>query len=158
MGQEISRRTVLRGAGAAGSVAAAAATLAACGSSGSGAGTPAASSAPSTAGTATGASTSAGATTAAAGASVPKAEVPVGGGKVVGGAVVTQPTAGTFKAFSSVCTHQGCTVRDVTSNQIHCPCHGSSFDANTGAVLSGPARAPLAAKTVTESGSNLLVS
>ena len=89
---------------------------------------------------------------------MPKAQVPVGGGQVVGGAVVTQPAAGTFKAFTSVCTHQGCTVGDVSQNTIHCPCHGSEFDASTGAVLKGPARAPLAAKTVTESGSNLIVS
>jgi Rieske Fe-S protein len=88
---------------------------------------------------------------------VAKAEVPVGGGKIVAGAVVTQPTSGTFKAFSSTCTHQGCTVAEVTDNTIRCPCHGSSFDASTGAVKSGPAQRPLPAKTLTDSGSSVVV-
>ena len=52
-------------------------------------------------------------------------------------------------AFSAVCTHAGCTV-DFQSGVISCPCHGSEFDANTGAVLRGPAATPLAAKHVIE--------
>jgi Rieske Fe-S protein len=32
----------------------------------------------------------------------------------------------------------------VTDGAILCPCHGSRFDANTGAVVAGPARQPLA--------------
>jgi len=52
-------------------------------------------------------------------------------------------------AFSAVCTHAGCTV-DFQSGVIACPCHGSEFDANTGAVLRGPAATPLGAKRVIE--------
>jgi len=48
-----------------------------------------------------------------------------------------------------VCTHAGCTV-DFQSGVIACPCHGSEFDANTGAVLRGPAATPLGAKRVIE--------
>ncbi|MEU0520437.1 hypothetical protein [Streptosporangium sp. NPDC006007] len=34
--------------------------------------------------------------------------IPVGGGKIIKGRwVVTQPTRGSFRAFSAVCTHQG---------------------------------------------------
>jgi Rieske Fe-S protein len=68
-------------------------------------------------------------------------EVPVGGGKVVvladSKVVVTQPTEGTFKAFSAICTHAGCTVGGVTDGVIRCPCHGSEFDVATGEVLRG---------------------
>lgn len=91
--------------------------------------------------------------------SVPSSSVPVGGGFVDADklVVVTQPQAGTYKAFTAVCTHQGCTVKDVSNNQIHCPCHGSIFSAQDGSVLSGPASSPLAAMTATLSGANVEV-
>lgn len=87
-------------------------------------------------------------------------DVPVGGGKVVQSAsvVVCQPTAGTFKAYSAVCTHQGCLVGDVSNNQIHCPCHGSIFSATDGSVVNGPATSPLGAMTAKVNGSNIDVS
>lgn len=77
------------------------------------------------------------------------AEIPVDGGKIIpddGGTVITQPTAGTYKAFTATCTHQGCTVAAVANNQITCPCHGSIFSAQDGSVVQGPAIRPLAAK------------
>ena len=90
-------------------------------------------------------SKSGGATTLAAN------EVPLNGGVILSAdrTVVTQPEAGVYKAFSSVCTHAGCSVTKVSDNKIHCPCHGSAFDAVTGAVVNGPATAALAGKTVT---------
>ncbi|GAA1969632.1 Rieske (2Fe-2S) protein [Catenulispora subtropica] len=89
--------------------------------------------------------------------SVPASSVPVGGGFVDASklVVVTQPAAGTYKAFTAVCTHQGCTVKEVVGNQIHCPCHGSIFSAQDGSVLMGPATAPLAAMTATVNGANV---
>lgn len=48
----------------------------------------------------------------------------------------------TFQAMSGVCTHAGCTVAFNGNDKFNCPCHGSSF-ASTGAVLTGPAGAPL---------------
>jgi Rieske Fe-S protein len=74
------------------------------------------------------------------------ADIPVGGGTVFGdqGVVVTQPRAGQFKAFSAVCTHQGCTVASVANGTINCNCHGSAFDATDGSVRKGPAQRPLA--------------
>lgn len=78
-------------------------------------------------------------------------EIPVNGGKIIpdgGGAVITQPSAGVYKAFTSTCTHQGCTVAAVANNQITCPCHGSIFSAQDGTVIQGPAVRPLAAKPV----------
>jgi Rieske Fe-S protein len=86
----------------------------------------------------------------AASDAIAAADIPVGGGKVFDKlqVVVTQPTAGDFKAFSAVCTHQGCTVSDVSNGVIICPCHGSTFDAATGAVVQGPATQALPAKSV----------
>jgi Rieske Fe-S protein len=79
------------------------------------------------------------------GALVAVARVPAGGGVVLGGQkiVVTRTADGAVHAFSAVCTHQGCTVAAVSRGTIDCPCHGSRFDAATGAVVAGPASRPL---------------
>ncbi len=47
-----------------------------------------------------------------------------------------------FRVVSAVCTHLGCTV-NLVGQGFHCPCHGSVFN-QSGAVVSGPAPAPLA--------------
>ncbi len=72
-------------------------------------------------------------------------DIPVGGGKIYPAArvVVTQPTRGQYAAFSAVCTHVGCIVSEVANGTIDCPCHGSEFKITTGAVVTGPASAPL---------------
>jgi Rieske Fe-S protein len=84
-------------------------------------------------------------------------DIPVGGGKVFGDAqvVVTQPTQGTFKCFTAICTHQGCTVADVANGTINCGCHGSKFNASDGAVVNGPASTPLAAQQITVTGDSI---
>ncbi len=88
----------------------------------------------------------------------PASGIPVGGGTVYSTAkvVVTQPSMGEYKAFTAVCTHEQCTVGDVTTT-INCPCHGSEFSITDGSVVRGPAAQPLAAKTVTISGGNISV-
>jgi len=77
-------------------------------------------------------------------------EVPTGGGIVLSKdeLVLTQDADGTVHGFSAVCTHQGCTVDSVKDGVISCPCHGSTFDARTGAVVSGPASRALPTITV----------
>jgi Rieske Fe-S protein len=89
----------------------------------------------------------------------PSAEVPVSGGKVYENAqvVVTQPMQGEFKAFSAVCPHQGCLVSNVVDNVIACPCHGSLFNATTGAVEQGPAVQGLAPVAVKDSNGTLVL-
>lgn len=154
------RRAVLRSAGLGGSAVAATVVLAACGKStdsGTGATT-----------SATGSSTSSGAasstTSAAAGGSTAKAtvatsKVPVGGGVILDEKyVVTQPESGTYKAFSAICTHQGCPVTSVEDGVIKCPCHGSEFSISDGSVKQSPATEPLATYTATVEGSDVQVS
>jgi nitrite reductase/ring-hydroxylating ferredoxin subunit len=139
---EVTRRTlIIRG----GLCVLALGTLSACTNYGSGSGTP------SQAG-----STSAG---TGAGVSTAKADIPVGSGKIFAEAqtVITQPKSGQFKAFTAICTHQQCTVAEVTDT-INCNCHGSKFSITDGSVVNGPAQNPLAAKTVTASGDKLTVS
>jgi Rieske Fe-S protein len=83
----------------------------------------------------------------------------VGGGTILKAdkVVVTQPSKGEFKAFSAVCTHQGCLVAKVEGGQIVCPCHGSHFSITDGSPKSGPAQSPLQAKKVSDQGGTLTV-
>ena len=68
--------------------------------------------------------------------------------------IVIQPRSGQFVAFDAVCPHAGCTVGyDPTAKVIFCPCHGSQFNANTGAVEVGPAATGLTKLAIAE-GSN----
>lgn len=87
-------------------------------------------------------------------------QVPVGGGTALPsrGFVVTQPTKGSYKAFSSVCPHAGCNVSAVRDGAIICPCHDSHFKISDGSVLQGPATRGLTPATVTVKGSKLTVS
>jgi Rieske Fe-S protein len=154
-----SRRTMIAGVGAVGALAA----LAACGTaannaSGDGGSMPDSGGSSPTGNPTSAAPASSSTGSATGGTALGKtAEVPVGGGKIYDAAkvVVTQPTAGTFKAFTSICTHQGCAVNKVASGVISCPCHGSTFSAKDGSVKGGPAPAPLAAKTVKVQGDSI---
>ena len=85
-------------------------------------------------------------------------DIPVGGGTIFPGSetVITQPAAGEFKAFSSICTHARCPVTEVTDS-INCLCHGSRFSLTDGSPLNGPATEALATKTVTVSGGTVSV-
>jgi Rieske Fe-S protein len=87
-------------------------------------------------------------------------QVPVGGGVILADqqVVVTQPEAGTYKAFSAICTHQGCTVAAVQNGSIVCPCHGGSFSIADGSVQGGPPPGPLDPKQVSVSGTTITVS
>jgi Rieske Fe-S protein len=138
----INRRRALAGSAA---LAVGAPVLAACGSDGS---TAVDSGASGDSGTGSGS----GETLASA------ADVPVGGCLVVPDAkvVVTQPTEGDFKAFTAVCTHQGCLVETSTEGDIPCPCHSSKFSLEDGAPVSGPATSALAAVEITVDGDSIV--
>ncbi|MEV0453844.1 Rieske (2Fe-2S) protein [Catellatospora methionotrophica] len=90
----------------------------------------------------------------------PATDIPVGGGRVYSTAtvVVTQPAAGDFKAFTSICTHWGCQVTAVENDQIICRCHGSRFSAADGSVSLGPATLPLSPMNVTVKDGQIILS
>jgi Rieske Fe-S protein len=90
------------------------------------------------------------------GAIAKTADVPVGSGVIVDDVVVTQPTAGVFKGFSSSCTHKGCAVNKVADGTIDCPCHGSKFNLD-GTVANGPATKPLESKAVSVQGDSIVL-
>lgn len=136
----LERRTVVLAVGAAG----AAAALTACGGSDGSGGAESVEQQPGSGG--------------AGGAVLAKtADIPEGGGVVFAAqkVVVTQPSAGEFKAFSATCTHQGCAVKDVVENVITCPCHNSTFDAATGSPTAGPATQPLPAREISVAGDSI---
>jgi Rieske Fe-S protein len=128
---ETTRRTVLAGAGAAGIGLA----LAGCSAYGDTGAPPA--------------------KAAGTGVLLKTSDVPVGGGKIVDQVVVTQPEQGTFKCFTAICTHAGCTVNAVADGKIKCPCHGSAFQATDGSVANGPATKPLAPIEITVDGEDI---
>jgi Rieske Fe-S protein len=84
------------------------------------------------------------------------ASLPIGGGRVLGkdDVVLTRDDSGVH-AFSATCTHQGCTVTQVSDGRIRCPCHGSQFDARTGAPVVGPATRPLPPVPITVEGDSV---
>ncbi|MFV0462390.1 MAG: Rieske (2Fe-2S) protein [Nostocoides sp.] len=86
-------------------------------------------------------------------------EVPVDGGTFIAAAhvVVTQPTAGTYKAFSSICTHQQCEMTQIVDGQIVCACHGSAFSIEDGSVQQGPATSGLDARSVSDASGTLTI-
>ena len=131
----LDRRTMLRGAAVGG---AALPLLAACGG---------------------GETTSGGEGSGGGSARVAASDVPVGGGTILKDeeVVVTQPKKGDYKAFTAVCTHQGCTVTKVEGGQIVCPCHGSRFSIEDGSPTSGPAQKALASKSVSVEGDRISV-
>lgn len=160
----LSRRRALAGAT---SVGLALPVLSACGDDGgtasdtSGSGTT-----PSSTPTSSATPTSDAATSAAPETSAPAveglvstADVPVGGGVIFADeqVVVTQPTEGDIKVFSSICTHTGCPVAQVT-DVITCPCHGSTFDLTSGDAIQGPATSPLASASFTVEGDQVVLS
>ncbi|MEU6065123.1 MULTISPECIES: Rieske (2Fe-2S) protein [Streptomyces] len=159
------RRTVVAAAGAAGLAAA----LTACGSgddssdsssaSGSSGSTGATGSTGTQDGSGSGTGGSGGGDNAAAGgtALAKTADIPEGGGKIFKdqGVVVTQPTAGTYKAFSSKCPHAGCAVGSIANGVIVCPCHNSQFSVTDGSRKAGPATKGLTAANITVSGDEI---
>lgn len=133
----VSRRNFVTGAGVVVGVAAVGATLTACGTS---APPPPQLTAPAD---------------APKGALAATADIPVGGGGIADGVVITQPTAGTYEGFKATCTHAGCSLSGVKNGLIECPCHGSRFNLD-GTVEKGPADKPLNKVAVRVEGDSIV--
>jgi len=84
-------------------------------------------------------------------------QIPDGGGKIIDAEriVITQPQSGSFKAFSAICTHEGCFVNSVSNGTINCPCHGSKFSITDGSVVHGPATRPLPPIAINVEGTSI---
>jgi Rieske Fe-S protein len=159
------RRTLLKAAGLVTLVGGGTAVLAACASTETPT-APASSSAPSSAAASPSAATSSAVPSESAssaaegpsGPSVAESTVPEASGVILEDAdfVVTQPSAGEYKAFSKMCTHQGCAVSEITDT-IDCRCHGSKFSITDGSVVNGPATQPLPESKTTTSGGKVYV-
>lgn len=64
----------------------------------------------------------------------------------VEGRVISLAQVGsTYFAFDDLCTHEECSLGTglLDEKTIECPCHGSKFDLETGAVLNLPAVLPI---------------
>jgi thiosulfate dehydrogenase [quinone] large subunit len=68
--------------------------------------------------------------------------------------IIIRQTDGSLNAFSAICTHAGCTV-GYQNGEIVCPCHGATYNPQTGAVTGGPAPQGLAPKQVLERGGSI---
>ena len=61
-----------------------------------------------------------------------------------GKAILIANVNGIYYAIGDICPHKGCKISEGTLNgeKVQCPCHGSTFDVRTGAVIKGPAKDP----------------
>ena len=68
-------------------------------------------------------------------------------------------SGGTWYAFGDVCTHRQCSLAegDIEGTTVTCPCHGSQFDAATGAVLAPPANVPVRSYPVRIQGEDVQI-
>jgi cytochrome b6-f complex iron-sulfur subunit len=84
----------------------------------------------------------------------------------VGGTALVQSSLGSFlvarisqeafSALTAVCTHEGCTITNVSGTTFVCPCHGSQFN-TSGSVVKSPATRPLTSYATAFAGTTLTI-
>jgi thiosulfate dehydrogenase [quinone] large subunit len=73
-------------------------------------------------------------------------------------AILVRIDNNTVKAFSNVCTHEGCEVSYSKSQTLLiCPCHGAAFDPKSGNAVRRPARSGLKSFNVTVDASGNII-
>lgn len=142
-----SRRTVLAGAGVVVGGVAGSSVLAACGGGGSSSNSSNSNGSAASPGSGGSGSGSGGGSGLAALSSIPDGST-ISVENPNGGTLLLTRKGNAVTALNAKCTHQGCTTAP-RGGIIQCPCHGSQFQPGTGAVLQGPAAAPLAKVNVT---------
>lgn len=96
--------------------------------------------------------------------SIPEKDFPLSGAALMflfgtRPAMLIHHTDDRWVAFDAVCTHLGCTVGFEPKNRrIYCPCHGGTYDMNTGEVIGGPPPKGLTAYHVEVQDGNVLIS
>jgi cytochrome b6-f complex iron-sulfur subunit len=71
--------------------------------------------------------------------------------------IIARTLTNEYIAVSSLCTHQQVTIDfQASNNRFYCSAHGSAFF-TTGAVLNGPAAAPLKQYKTTRTGNSLRI-
>ena len=75
-----------------------------------------------------------------------------------GKSILIANVSGEYYAIGDICTHMGCNISDgvLDGEAVHCPCHGSTFNIKTGAVLKGPAKEPEPSYTLRVDGDKIL--
>ncbi len=72
--------------------------------------------------------------------------------------IVVRVDATSVRVLSAICTHLNCNVAyDTARTRLLCPCHGSVFAVDSGAVLNGPAKDPLHVYTATLNATDVTV-
>ena len=61
-----------------------------------------------------------------------------------GQSILVANVNGAYYAIRNICTHMGCHLSEgvLKGSRVQCPCHGSTFDVTTGALVKGPAKDP----------------
>jgi len=63
---------------------------------------------------------------------------------------------GAIVVLSAICTHNGCVV-EADKGRLLCPCHGSAFNALSGAVNQGPAKSALRKYVASEDAGSIFI-
>jgi cytochrome b6-f complex iron-sulfur subunit len=74
----------------------------------------------------------------------------------LGSFLVARISQESFSALTAICTHEGCTITNVSGTTFICPCHGSQFS-TSGSVVKSPATRALSTYATSFSGNTLTI-
>ena len=74
----------------------------------------------------------------------------------LGNFLVARISQEAFSALTAVCTHEGCTITNVSGQTYICPCHGSQFS-TSGSVVKSPASRALTTYATSFTGTTLAI-